>query len=89
MNKANVNQVVKKSRPLYEIAMDISKDWSNPSVYAIDYIQAMRRLNLITDMFYQDSAKEIVLRFLSNASSWRGDKAKAIKAELKQICGIK
>jgi hypothetical protein len=29
------------------------------------------------------------LYFLSNASSWRGEKAKAIKAELKKIAGVK
>jgi hypothetical protein len=30
-----------------------------------------------------DSARSVVLYFLSNASSWRGDVAKRVKAELK------
>jgi hypothetical protein len=36
-----------------------------------------------------DTAKSIVLYFLSNASSWRGEKAKSIKAELKKMVGLK
>jgi hypothetical protein len=36
-----------------------------------------------------DKGKSIVLYFLSNAGSWRGDKAKEIKKELKQMVGLK
>ena len=71
------------SRPLYEIAADIRKTW--PKVYfgAVPYLEAMGSLNSITDNYGYDSGKSIVLYFLSNANTWRGEDARRIKAELK------
>jgi hypothetical protein len=76
-------------RPLYIIANDIVANWSKPYFGAIPYIRAMRSLQSIGDNYGQDDGKGIVLYFLSNAATWRGDKARAIKAELKLIAGIK
>jgi hypothetical protein len=50
------------------------------------YLDAMSSLGSINDQYGYDSAKSIVLYFLGNASSWRGEKAKEIKAELKAMC---
>jgi len=73
----------KQTRPLYTIASDIRKDWGAKVNYAAKpYLDAMSSLNSITDNYGADSAKSIVAYFLSNASSWRGEVAKAIKAEL-------
>jgi hypothetical protein len=72
-------------RTLSTIAREIKADWKNPYFGAVPYIQAMQSLSGIRDMYGYDSAKSIVLYFLSNASTWRGEKAKAIKAELKQM----
>lgn len=80
------NQTV---RSLSEIANEIRKDWKNVHFAAKPYLSAMSCLNSINDNYGMDSAKSIVLYFLSNASTWRGEKAKAIKAELKKIAGIK
>lgn len=33
--------------------------------------------------------RSIVLYFLSNATTWRGDDARRIKAELKKLAGVK
>ncbi len=77
------------SRPLYEIAMEIRKDWKNVYFGAVPYLEAMSSLNSINDMYGMDSAKSIVLYFLSNASTWRGETAKRIKAELKKMAGVK
>ena len=74
-----------QKRPLYDIAREIRNDWKKVSPYATPYLDAMGQLNKITDMFYMDSAKSVVLYFLSNASTWRGPKAKEIKAELKAM----
>lgn len=52
---------------------------------AYPYLDAMLDLNSIKDSYGHDSAKSIVLYFLSNASSWRGDVARRIKAELKEL----
>ena len=77
------------TRPLSVIANEIKKDWKNVYFGAIPYLMAMECLNSINDNYGMDSAKSIVLYFLSNASSWRGEKAKAIKAELKKLAGVK
>ena len=77
------------TRPLYEIAADISKNWKNIYFGAVPYRDAMSELNTINDKYYADSAKSVVLYFLANASSWRGEDAKRIKAELKKMAGGK
>ena len=72
-------------RPLHTIARDIRKDWLKVNYAAKPYLDAMSSLSSINDAFYHDSAKSVVRYFLSNASTWRGDTAKAIKAELKAM----
>ena len=74
------------TRPLYEIARDISKDWKKVNYAAVPYLEALAQLDKITDKFYADDAKYVVLYFLGNAASWRGPVAKAIKLELKGLC---
>ncbi|MFE2934929.1 hypothetical protein [Streptomyces sp. NPDC059278] len=76
-------------RPLSAIAADIRADWKNIYFGAVPYVEAMSELNAITDTFATESAEDIVRRFLVNASRWRGDKAREIKAELKTMVGIK
>jgi hypothetical protein len=73
------------ARPLYEIARDIRKDWKNVNYAAKPYLDAMSSLDSVNDTYIMDSAKSIVLYFLCNANSWRGEVAKAIKAELKAM----
>ena len=77
------------SRPLYEIANEIRKDWSKVNYGAVPYLDAMSTLNNINDNYIHDTGMSIVLYFLSNASTWRGETAKRIKAELKKMAGIK
>jgi hypothetical protein len=72
-------------RPIYEIAQDIRKDWRNVYFGAVPYLEAMHTLESVHDRHGYDSAKSIISYFLANASSWRGEKAKQIKQELKQI----
>ena len=71
-----------ESRSLNVIAAEIRRDWKNPYFGAVPYLQAMRCLDKITDNYGYDSAKSIVLYFLANASSWRGETARRIKKEL-------
>lgn len=73
------------NRPIYEIAQEIKNDWKNMSYYAKPYLDAMFDLDKITDKYYADSGSGIVAYFLGNANSWRGEKAKAIKAELNSM----
>jgi hypothetical protein len=82
------------NRPIYQIAAEIAKDWeatAKNGIYfgAIPHLEAMHSLSSPTDNFLYDSGKEIVLHFLGNASTYRGPKAKELKAELKQMFGVK
>ena len=73
------------SRPIHLIAHDICKEWKKVSIPARPYLKAMFSLVSIHDYFGYDTGKEIVLRFLCNASSFRGEKAEALKQELKDL----
>lgn len=68
--------------PLDQIAFTIARHWGNIYFGAVPYLDAMKSLGSIKDSYGADSGKEIVIYFLSNATSWRGPVAKAIKAEL-------
>ena len=72
-------------RPIYVIAREIKNDWKNVYFGAVPYLQAMSTLDKITDNFVNDSAKTIIIYFLSNAQTWRGETAKRIKQELKDL----
>lgn len=69
---------------LSEIAARIRKAWKNVHPAARPYLSAMSMLSKITDDYGSDPGSHIVNYFLSNASSFRGPEAKAIKAELKK-----
>jgi len=73
------------SRPIAVIASDIVNYWPNVNYAAKPYLEAMFSLNSIKDPYYADSGESVVLYFLANANSWRGEKAREIKAELKAI----
>ena len=73
------------ARPLFEIASEIKKDWVKPNYAAKPYLDAMGSLTSVNDTYGWDSAKSIVLYFLCNANTWKGENAKRIKAELKSL----
>lgn len=72
-------------RPLYEIAQDIEQHWRPVWFGAVPYLEAMKQLDSIHEDYYADSAESVVLYFLANAQTWRGEDARRIKAELKAI----
>jgi len=72
-------------RPIYEIAREIHQNWKDINYAAKPYLSAMSTVDKITDNYGCDNAKSIVLYFLSNAGSWRGEVARRIKAELKDL----
>lgn len=76
-------------RALCDIAQDIGRSWKKPYFGAVPYLQAMHCLHAITDSYGADDAKSIVLYFLCNATTWRGDDARRLKAELKQLAEVK
>lgn len=72
-------------RTISQIASEIRQDWKKPYFGAIPYLSAMQSLHFITDSYGADSAREIVLYFLGNAQTWKGENARKIKAELKAM----
>lgn len=70
---------------LSAIAQIIGQDWSNIYFGAVPYLQAMQSLNSIQDSYGDDSAKTIVIYFLANAQTWRGETARAVKKHLQQL----
>ena len=68
-----------------EIAHAIAKDWAKPSPYALDYLNAMKSISSVEENYYADSAKSVILYFLANASTYRGENARAYKAILKEM----
>lgn len=75
-------------RSLNTIAGEIYQNWNTKnsgtvlSPYARPYLEAMSSLDSINDNYGLDSGKSIVAYFLSNATSWKGEKAREIKKEL-------
>lgn len=75
-------------RPIYVIAKEIMLDWpkaADENHPAGAYCVPMLSLVSVNDTYGYDSAPSIVRYFLANASSWRGPKAREIKAELKSM----
>lgn len=87
-SKTAVANPTLEMRPIYEIAADIKKEWgSKVNFAAAPYLDAMMYISNSSDSFYADSGTTIVSYFLSNASTFRGDNASALKAELKRHLG--
>lgn len=85
MKKSAQNTDVQIPENIAEIALMVRKDWKNVYFGAVPYLDAMGSLNSVNDNFYEDSASSIINYFLSNATTWRGEVARAVKAKLKQL----
>ena len=73
------------NRSIATIASEILSDWKKVNYGAVPYLQAMFSLNTINDRYGYSDAREIVIYFLANSQSWRGDTARRIKSELKAM----
>lgn len=77
-------------RSLSTIAREIRRDWGSKVYFgAKPYLEAMACLDSVSDSYGLDSGRSIVNYFLANASTWRGDTAKRVKAELKEMLKAK
>ena len=74
---------------LSSLARVVKNDWKKVYFGAEPYLDAMATLGSIKENYGYDSGKSVVIYFLSNATTYRGPIAKAVKAELKKRCGIK
>lgn len=73
------------NRSIASIARDIKRVWVKPYFGAVPYLDAMLSLNTISDKYFEDDGEMIVAYFLANASTFRGNDAKILKQELKQL----
>lgn len=78
------------ARSLGLIAREIDAVWVDPKTktskvnYAArPYLDAMLGMDSVNDHYGLDDGRSIVRYFLSNATTWRGEDARRIKAELK------
>jgi hypothetical protein len=69
---------------IYELAELILEDWPRPYFGAVPYLTAMCSLSSLDDDYGFDSGETVVIYFLSNANTWKGETARTIKAELKR-----
>ena len=74
--------------PLHEIADVIRREAkANPSAswvtYSKPYVDALASLNTTQDDYFADSGESVVRYCLANLGTWRGEAARAVKAELK------
>lgn len=78
------------NRTFKEIAKEIKADWKNPYFGAVPYLQAMLSIDSSDPdaAYYADDAKTIVIYFLANAQTWRGEVARRVKVELKKMCNL-
>lgn len=72
-------------RPIYEIATEIAHNWENPNFGAAPYLEAMLSLESVSDKYIHEDGRSIVLYFLANCAAWRGETAKRIKKELRDM----
>lgn len=72
-------------RFLFQIAADIRATWPNVYFGAVPYLDAMRYLQGLDSHYGMEQADDVVLYFLSNAKTWRGEDARRIKAELQAM----
>jgi hypothetical protein len=73
------------ARPLHEIAEESVLNWPERYFDAVPHIHGMRRIEKVTDRYEVDDGEGLVHYFLVNARTWRGEVAKRVKAELREM----
>lgn len=73
-----------KPMTISQLAKLIIKDWGVVNYAAKPYLMAMNELTDINSAYGLDTGASIVRYFLSNASSYRGPIARAVKIELRR-----
>lgn len=74
-----------QKRPISRIARDIVNLGANMNPAAYEYLRGMLEINSIEEPYYYDTAYEVVLRFMCNASHIRASGWPALKKEIKDI----
>ena len=72
-------------RLLSEIAAEITADWTALHGAAQPYMDAMSKLQSAGQRYGVETGSDVIQGFLNNAQTWRGEVARRIKLELKEI----
>jgi hypothetical protein len=73
-------------RTLEEVVKEIRTVWPRIDEYSVQYLDALGRLNDLSETYYTEKGADIAERFLYNAGvTWRGADARRIKAELRSM----
>jgi hypothetical protein len=70
-------------REIDVIAGEIRQTWKKVNYAAVPYLEAMLSIKSVQDDYLFTSGKTVVIKFLGNAGTWRGEDAKRLKAELR------
>jgi hypothetical protein len=75
-----------QNKTLSQLSSIVYQDWKKVNFAAAPYLSAFSMFHTLDlgEQVGYDSAKSVVLYFLSNSGSWRGDTAKIVKTELKR-----
>jgi hypothetical protein len=76
------------ARSIRVIAREIVRDYADKgkpvTPFAKPYVDAMLTMDTVADGYGAESGEYVILYGLHNLSGWRGDKAREVKAELKE-----
>lgn len=79
-----------RNRTISQIAQIIKSDWASKiNPFAAPYLEALHIIHSDSASYGAEDARSIVLYFLVNAQSWRGETARLVKAEFKRRFNIK
>lgn len=70
-------------RIIYDIAKDIREDWKTINPLANEYLKGLETMVDVDEMYGMEYGDMVIAQFLDKATGWRGEKARAIKLELK------
>ena len=71
------------TRPIHEIVREIRRTWAKPYFGAVPYLDALSSVSSGKDMYGVERADHLVRYLLSNMTTFRGEDARRLKAELK------
>ena len=72
-------------RLIMEIARDIKKAWPKPYFGAVPYINAMACMTTADKLYGEERCRDVLNYFLANANTFRGEEARKLKQELKDL----
>lgn len=83
-------EILTKALPdlrVWQVANVITSSWKKVYFGAVPYLDAMKSMNDVGEAYGAESGNMVVLYFLSNAQTWRGDVARLVKKELRRRVG--